>query len=197
MASLQFLSKKRINALGSTINESAGSKMSSFALKQMMKMGWKEGEGLGRNGDGIASHIKVTLRSDNEGIASKEEKTNSVEINGQSSSDDQWWHAAFQSNAKKFRVKASNSSDSEDESKAKEKKKKSKKDKKEKKKKRKVEDRDDDTVIDIPSYEELFKATGGARLGMRARMSQKGKISRTEGSSLSDAATKKPKEVES
>lgn len=33
---------------------------------------------------------------------------------------------------------------------------------------------------DAPTYEELFAATGGARLGMRARASQKGKLLRTE-----------------
>jgi Pin2-interacting protein X1 len=32
-----------------------------------------------------------------------------------------------------------------------------------------------------PSFEELFAATGGARLGMRARGSQQGKLQRTEG----------------
>lgn len=183
MASLQLLSKKRIDQLGSTINESAGSKMSSFALKQMLKMGWKEGTGLGKNNDGIASHIKVEIRGDNEGIASKDEKTNSIEINGQSSSDDQWWHAAFHANAKKFRKKASNNSDDDEKTSTKEKKKKSKKEKK----KRKIAEIENDVAI--PSYEELFKATGGARLGMRARMNQIGKISRTEGLNLTSINT--------
>lgn len=34
--------------------------------------------------------------------------------------------------------------------------------------------------IQFHSYDELFEATGGARLGMRARGSQKGKFLRTE-----------------
>jgi hypothetical protein len=34
--------------------------------------------------------------------------------------------------------------------------------------------------MDNPSFEDLFKATGGKRLGMRARSEQKGKLLRTE-----------------
>ena len=34
------------------------------------------------------------------------------------------------------------------------------------------------------SYEELFKATGGARLGMRARASQRGKWMRAEAADM-------------
>lgn len=45
---------------------------------------------------------------------------------------------------------------------------------KKKKSKKTLEDRSP------PTFEELYAATGGARLGMRARMSQKGKIARAE-----------------
>ena len=45
---------------------------------------------------------------------------------------------------------------------------------KSKKHKKEVEDR-------APTFDELFEATGGARLGMRARADQKGKLSRCEG----------------
>lgn len=32
------------------------------------KMGWKEGEGLGKQNDGIKEHIKVKFKQDNEGL---------------------------------------------------------------------------------------------------------------------------------
>lgn len=36
--------------------------MSSFAKRQLEKMGWKEGQGLGKDGSGVASFIKVQRR---------------------------------------------------------------------------------------------------------------------------------------
>ena len=39
------------------MNESAGSGVSDFAKKQMLKMGWIEGKGLGRNE--VRVHITV------------------------------------------------------------------------------------------------------------------------------------------
>ena len=37
--------------------------MSTFAKKQMAKMGWKEGEGLGKNGEGVATYVHVSRSS--------------------------------------------------------------------------------------------------------------------------------------
>lgn len=174
MDSLQLLSKKNVHRLGTIMNENVGSEVSAFARKQMLKMGWVEGTGLGKNQDGISTHIKVVKRVDNEGISSKEEKEDKVEVNGVvcANKDDEWWHAAFNHNAKKFISK----SDKIDEKSSK---KKSKKEKKDKKKKDRKEPK---AGVDLsaPSFDDLFKATGGARLGMRARMKQVGKISRTE-----------------
>ncbi len=48
-----------------------------------------------------------------------------------------------------------------------------------KKKKRKADAIEDESK-NTPTFEELFAATGGARLGMRARANQNGKIQRTE-----------------
>jgi hypothetical protein len=39
-----------------------------------------------------------------------------------------------------------------------------------------------------PSFDELFAATGGARLGMRARANQKGKLLRTQDIDNKDSA---------
>ena len=46
-----------------------------------------------------------------------------------------------------------------------------------KKKSKEREEREDNAA---PSFDELYKATGGKRLGMRARCEQPGKIRRTE-----------------
>ena len=68
---------------------------------------------------------------------------------------EQWWHDGFSQSLKALSNK-----------------------KKKKSKKRKHDE--DDDVEKQPSYDDLFKATGGARLGMRARASQNGKFLRTE-----------------
>jgi hypothetical protein len=36
--------------------------MSSFARRQMEKMGWKDGEGLGKNKDGVTTFVRVSRR---------------------------------------------------------------------------------------------------------------------------------------
>lgn len=84
-----------------------------------------------------------------------------------------WWHNDFASNLKQFKVKGVKIIKS-----------------KKKYSKRKVENSDETSALSSastelsspPSFDELFEATGGARLGMRARANQKGKIARTEGS---------------
>ncbi len=140
----------------------ASNKVSDFAKKQMLKMGWTEGKGLGKNEDGMSSHIKISKREESVGLGS--EKLN-LEVQ---SHMDTWWSDSFAQTLKKFK-------DSNEKKKSK-KEKKNKKEKDEKKKRK----RDEIEVSTGFSYEELFKATNGARLGMRARTDQKGKILRTE-----------------
>eukprot|EP01033_Poteriospumella_lacustris_P001131 gene1132-827_t len=164
-------------------------------------MGWKEGQGLGKNEDGMAKHIVITKREDNMGLGLDNSKA-------ADSVQEQWWHNSFSKTLANFTSSMQGSdSDSDDSSKKNKKKKDKKKNKKEKKsskdkkktkkssddpdnsnsqeskgsKKRK---REEEFVSEEPgsiNYDELFKATGGARLGMRARREQKGKILRTEG----------------
>ena len=81
-----------------------------------------------------------------------------------------WWHHGFTNALTKVP-----SSDKKKKGKKKEK-------KKEKDKTKKVE-------ITAPSFEDLFRATGGKRLGMRARGSQKGKLARTEDIANVDSKT--------
>ncbi len=150
-----LLSKKTIDKMGSQMGNSSASKPSAFAMKQMAKMGWVEGKGLGKSEDGIAKHIEIKKR-DSSGLGS-EVVDSAVEEN--------WWHATYSSNLKSLKITSD--------------KKKSKKSKKGKKDKGNSDYIGGDFDA-APSYEELFKATGGARLGMRSRSDQKGKIMRTE-----------------
>ncbi len=66
--------------LGASLNESAaqGICSTSFAARQMAKMGWKEGTGLGKNRDGMKTHIKVVKREDNVGLGQEKELANEM-----------------------------------------------------------------------------------------------------------------------
>ncbi|CAM9665872.1 unnamed protein product, partial [Heterosigma akashiwo] len=50
---MTVLGKKQLKWMASNANESSSSKVSDFARKQLEKFGWKEGEGLGKNKQGI------------------------------------------------------------------------------------------------------------------------------------------------
>ena len=142
-----ILNKKSIAILGSKLNDNApGSDISSFARKQMEKMGWVEGKGLGKTENGMITHIKVKKIEDNEGLGSKAQKLEMEEGNAN------WWHDGFANALKNMNSKT-------------------------KKKKSKHSKEIDDKP---PSYDDLFKATGGARLGMRASGDQSGKWKRSE-----------------
>lgn len=182
---ISLLSKKTIAKLGSKVNDHNNNgnsiKLSDFALKQMKKMGWNEGEGLGRHSDGIKHHIVIKKRENSIGLGSdvvdisSNGSTNDVDV------DESWWNKTFSNNLKNMKIKNLNG-----------KVKKMKKDKHDKKRKRSscsnnddddADDRlrlSDNDAMDNPSFEDLFKATGGKRLGMRARSEQKGKLLRTE-----------------
>lgn len=181
------------------MNDAAGSKPNAYAMKLMEKMGWKEGQGLGKNEDGMAKHIIITKREDNMGLGLDNSKA-------ADSVQEQWWHNSFSQTLAIFssNIQGSDSDDdSKNKKKGKKKDKKNKKDKKTSKKEKatassennevnndekkssKKRKREEETsglgTTDSINYDELFKATGGARLGMRARREQKGKILRTEG----------------
>ena len=154
-----ILNRKTLNGLGSRINDNAkGSEISSFAKRQMAKMGWEEGKGLGRSENGMITHIKAKKLLDSEGIGAKEARIEN------DNSDTTWWHDGF---ANALQNMKSN------------KRKHSKKEKKDKKSKKEKSTSSTTTGTGI-NYDELFKATGGARLGMRARGEQSGKFKRSE-----------------
>jgi Pin2-interacting protein X1 len=84
------LSGKKLRAkLVGTLNESASAPTSEFAKKQLEKMGWSEGTGLGKHGQGIQTHIKVKKRENDVGLGHR------VHPHGNNSSsssgNDMWW----------------------------------------------------------------------------------------------------------
>ena len=193
MSVSQLYSKKTIEKMGSVLKESSGSKISSFALKQMEKMGWKEGTGLGKNADGRAVHIKTTKKDGKDGLGV------SADMKGEGAAEDQWWFDSYSNGMSEFKKEARKKrkrdeegvcgddvdnvdNDKQKNKKVKKEKKEKKKNKKEKKEAKKSKEKSGkvSTDFDAPSFEELFKATGGARLGMRARANQAGKFKRTE-----------------
>ena len=57
--------------LGGTQNRAWAEDKSSFGYKMLMKMGWSDGKGLGKNEDGNATHIRIQKREEAVGKAMK------------------------------------------------------------------------------------------------------------------------------
>lgn len=117
-----------------SFREHVSAPTSAFARRQLEKMGWSEGTGLGKKRDGRTSHILVKRRKDNLGLGGSD-KPAVVEALG----DTEWWKDSLGLTLAKLGTK------------------------KEKKTKKK-----DKNTVKTYTDEELFQATGGARFGMRA-----------------------------
>ncbi|KAF9381509.1 G patch domain-containing protein 4 [Podila verticillata] len=65
----------------------------SFAESQMAKFGWKQGEGLGKNKDGIKKSISVVKKNDTKGLGGKLDKW-----------DFAWWDHVFNKSASNIQV---------------------------------------------------------------------------------------------
>jgi Pin2-interacting protein X1 len=159
--------------LSTVLNESSSEKISStsFAAKQMAKMGWKEGTGLGKKRDGIVSHIKVKKREDNMGLGVEKERTRQLGVEGM------WWSSSVADTLSRLQQKNSSSDGDGGKDKSKSKKKKSKKEKKSKKSKK-----EKPIAGKIYTDEEIFAATGGARFGTKGGKRAQAKWSRSESS---------------
>ena len=160
MAYTELCGSKLRSKLGAVLNESATSHSPallssdvSFAKRQLEKMGWKEGTGLGKRRDGLVEHIKIKQREEEMGLGREKELAKAV--------GDVWWKDSVRGTLARLQSK----------------KKSSEKDKK-KKSKSKMEKKD--KAAKIYTDEELFEATGGARFGMRAQRRAEGKWKRTE-----------------
>jgi len=150
--------------LASTLNEASAVPMSatSFAAKQMAKMGWTEGTGLGKKRDGIVSHIKVQKREDSVGLGVEKERTRHMGVEGL------WWSANLSETLMRLQQKKIKHKDEK---------------KSKTSKKKKTSKKENETMqIKVYTDEELFAATGGARFGMRAQRRAEGKWRRTESS---------------
>ena len=62
-----------------TQNKHWANDKSKFGLKMLQKMGWK-GEGLGKNQDGLKTHVKVTKRSNQLGLGTEDTGSNNDRI---------------------------------------------------------------------------------------------------------------------
>lgn len=151
---LHLAGSKLRNQLGGQLNESASEGVTSkFARAQLEKLGWKEGEGLGKRRQGMATHIKVKKRVDGVGLGES-----NIDPAIQQSIGNEWWKSSVGDTLARLGNKKSNK-----------KKKGNKKELKENKKSKR-----------IYTDDELFEATGGARFGMRAQTQQRGKWKRAE-----------------
>ncbi|TYZ65502.1 hypothetical protein PybrP1_008073 [[Pythium] brassicae (nom. inval.)] len=169
--------KKFTNQLGSMANEAAAADVSAFARRQMEKMGWTEGKGLGKAEQGVVTHVRVQKREEFMGVGVEKLKVEEQK--------NQWWYNAYDKIANKIKIAADTDDDDEEEDgdSAKKSKKKSKKSKKKAVKKRKREEQEEPAAAGerkfrIPTDEELFAATGGKLFGRRAYGSCNGKLKR-------------------
>ncbi|CAM9614656.1 unnamed protein product [Discosporangium mesarthrocarpum] len=153
---MQIMGKKALKELSSRSNDSAGSGYNEFAQRMMAKMGYKAGQGLGKEEQGRSTYVQVKKKDDNAGLG--KEKAQQASVN------DQWYFNAFDNALSNMGIKGK---------------------KKGKKGKKKGSKKDSGSELGSESsssmYDQMFRATGGARMGMRARASQKGKWLRTEG----------------
>ena len=91
-----LVTNKTLSRMGAKVNEAKGSKVSEFARRQMEKMGWKEGEGLGKDSTGIQTHVKAIKREDSLGLGAENSDSKVIE-----SVTDTWWAGAFDRAVKK------------------------------------------------------------------------------------------------
>jgi len=236
---LAVFSRKDYEKLSTSQVESRATGPSKWAKALLEKQGWKEGSGLGKEGSGLTSHVKVARRDGTTAIGYKAPPAGSAEVMGGSHVANGGGGGGGDKPIKLYDVAMGvdafashsgvkiggaacdtgySSDDSDDDEEERKRKRKMKK-----KRKREeeaaavvaaavVEDEESAVVSGVtlsddrkgakvrketnsiggagagaeppPQTDEfwkkLFKATGGSRLGMRARSDQKGKLSRSE-----------------
>lgn len=69
---------------------------SEYAKKVMAQMGWKEGNGLGKNQHGSKDCVQIRRREDNLGLGQK--------ALGETNWKDEWWNDAYNNSIKKLNI---------------------------------------------------------------------------------------------
>ena len=154
-----LLSRKTKHAMGGAVYEGTtvapAEDEDNFGRRMLEKLGWKQGEGLGKNKDGMSEHIRVKQRTAGLGLGATK--------NGPSE------YAPPPSMPPPTTATRGSDDESSDES----------EDEAEAAVKRRIAASGSGVVPGL-SDDALFKLCGGARLGMRARASQDGKLRRME-----------------
>jgi len=94
------LRKKR----GAMVQESLSAPTSDFAKKQLLKMGWTEGTGLGKRRTGITTHVKVKKREEEAGLGAEQSRKDLASANHE------WWKDSVGNTLAKLRKKKSKAS---------------------------------------------------------------------------------------
>lgn len=68
--------------------------ISQFASDQLLKSGWVQGKGLGRNEDGISEPVKAKIKTDKTGVG----------LDPGEKFTYHWWDHAFRNSAKNIKV---------------------------------------------------------------------------------------------
>merc|ERR1719230_682798 len=90
------MSKKYFDKIAKSSGTSSRTFESDFGRRILMKYGWEEGKGLGRNQEGRSECIQAVRREDKKGLGA-ESQNNKKEW-------DNWWADCFNSVAKKIAV---------------------------------------------------------------------------------------------
>lgn len=70
---------------------------SEYAKKLMVQMGWKEGNGLGKDQNGEKDCVQVKRREDNVGLGRKT-------LGGPTNWKDDWWNESYNNSIKKLKI---------------------------------------------------------------------------------------------
>ena len=86
--------------LSARLVESAGAGIGneSFARRQLVKMGWSEGTGLGKRRTGVMSHVRVERRVEQRGLGHGDDSTGRVDHEGDAATKSvqsaEWWRSS-------------------------------------------------------------------------------------------------------